>query len=127
MKFLIVDDNAKMREIIRITLCNEEDSVLECSDGNEALKMYSDNMPDLVLMDIQMKAMNGMLASAKILDSYPDSKIIILTDHDTPTFRMAAKDIGVLAFFSKEDLFKVKDFINSFNNKQMLNKGINYA
>ncbi len=111
MKFLIVDDNDEMRKIIRESICNETDSIHECSDGEEAIQSYPEFLPDYVIMDIRMKTVNGLVATKLINEKYPDSHVVIVTDYDIPSFRHAALDAGACAFFSKENLLKVKEFI----------------
>ena len=113
MKFLIVDDKEDMRKIIQQTVCTEEDIIVECSDGDEAVDIYAKLQPDFVLMDIRMKSLNGIQATKIIQEQFPDAQIIIVTDYDTPSFREAAKKAGALAFFSKDNLMIVKEFINN--------------
>ncbi len=113
MKFLIVDDKEDMRKIIRQTVCGIEDSIVECSDGDEAVDIYTKQRPDFVLMDIRMKNLNGIQATKTINKKFPDARVLIVTDYDIPSFREAAKKAGAVDFFSKENLIKVKEFINN--------------
>jgi DNA-binding NarL/FixJ family response regulator len=113
MKFLIIDDNPRMRKIIVRTICSNEDSYKECSDGIEANKAYAEYHPDFVLMDIQMKTMNGLVAAKKLLEQFPKARIIIITDYDRPSFRQAAFKAGAFAFVSKENLFEVRKHIKN--------------
>ena len=112
MKYLIIDDNPDMLKLIRQEVCSEEDCVVECSDGEGALDFYSKHLPDFVLMDVKMKKVNGIAATKMIIDKFPNAKIIIITNFDTKIFRIAAKRAGAIAFFSKENLFEVKNYIN---------------
>ncbi len=111
MKFLIVDDNSGMRQIIRQTVCVNGDIFIECSNGNEALSLYAYHKPDYVLMDIQMKGIDGIKTTRKILEKFSNARIIIITDYDTPAFRSAAKRVGAYGFVSKENLIDVKKYI----------------
>jgi len=113
VKYLIVDNKEDMRKIIQQAVCTEEDIIVECSDGDEAVDVYAKLQPDIVLMDIRMKNMNGIQATKIILEQFPDACILIITDYDSPAFRNAAKNAGATAFFSKENLIQVKDFINN--------------
>ncbi|MEW5798135.1 MAG: response regulator transcription factor [Bacteroidota bacterium] len=104
MKFLIVDDNAGMREMIRDIICKENDSVMECSDGAEAVSAYPQFLPDYVLMDIEMKGVDGFLATEKIYQDDPQAKIIFITSHNTSAFRAKAKKLRATGFVTKENL-----------------------
>ncbi len=59
------------------------------------------NMPDVVIVDLQMPVMDGTETSAIILQKYPDVKIIILTMHDSSKFILHMMDMGVHAFLLK--------------------------
>lgn len=101
---LIVDDNAAMREAIRATACSNEDTVIERMDGSEALEAYSQHRPDYVLMDIRMKQMDGLTATAQIHAFDPKAKVIMVSDFGSPAFRLAAKRAGATGFVLKEQL-----------------------
>jgi two-component system, NarL family, response regulator DegU len=112
VKYLIIDDNKNMRQIIRQTISTESDSILECSDGEEAVKAYTSFLPDFVLMDIHMKKMDGLKATNKILEKFPDARIIIITENDTSSFRSAAAKAGALTLISKENLILLKEYLH---------------
>ncbi len=107
MKFMIVDDNAGMREMIRDVACGENDSVLECSDGREAVSSFSKFHPDYVLMDIEMKEMDGFTATENIYKQDSTAKIIFITSHNTSAFRLKAKMMKAAGFVTKENLFEL--------------------
>ncbi len=80
-KILIVEDNEKNRVLVRDILEYYGYKVLEATDGAEGVKMATEHMPDLILMDIQMPVMDGITAG-KILKNDPGTKgikIIALT------------------------------------------------
>ena len=121
MKYLIVDDNRNMRNIIKQVICTEEDTVAECSDGDSVIDAYTKFQPDIVLMDIEMGRVDGIEATKKIKEKFPAARIIIITDYATPSFSYAAMKEGALGFFSKEDLYEVKNYIKSYI-KLIINK-----
>lgn len=104
MKIMIVDDNAGMREMIRSIACVGNDDVLECSDGAEAVSSYSIFHPDYVLMDVEMKQMDGFEATERIIQQNPDAKIIFVTNYNASAFRLKAKMLHAVGFVTKENL-----------------------
>ncbi len=112
MKYMIVDDNAGMREMIRETACSEHDAVLECSDGIEAVSAFATFHPDIVLMDIEMKKMDGFTASEKIYQQDPNARIIFITSHNTSAFRMKAKLMKAAGFVTKENLSELTNLLH---------------
>jgi DNA-binding NarL/FixJ family response regulator len=105
--FLIAEDNARMRESIKRYLCSkipDHHTVVEATDGGEAIELYERVHPDWVLMDIGMEPMDGLAASRVIRAAHPDAKIIILTNYDEVRYRTAAREAGAKAFILKEHL-----------------------
>lgn len=82
MNLLIVEDNARMRQMIKNIVVDLADEIAECDDGDDALAVYSARKPDWVLMDIQMKNTNSIAATRQILAEYADAKIVIVTNYD---------------------------------------------
>ena len=109
---MIVDDNAGMREMIRESVCTEKDIVMECSDGAEAVSAFSAFHPDYVLMDIEMKEMDGFTAAEKIYKNDPAAKIIFVTSHNTSAFRTKAKVLKVFGFVTKENLSELTHLLH---------------
>ena len=54
MKILIVDDDQRIRQMIKTILAGDEVVICECSNGAEAYACYAEHQPDWVLMDITM-------------------------------------------------------------------------
>ena len=64
---LIVDDNPKVRRLLRMAVGKDAREVLEAEDGVEALQRYRETQPDIVLMDVRMPHMDGLAATRAIL------------------------------------------------------------
>ena len=75
MKFLIVDDHAGFRRTIRAFL--PAGIVVECEDGAEVLARYAAEQPDWVLMDIEMRGMDGFTAARKLKEKFPDASLTV--------------------------------------------------
>jgi len=76
---LIVDDAAVMRIRLRDILENRYKVVAEASNGQEALDMYESYRPDFVTLDITMPQLNGLEALSKLIEAYPDAKVVIVS------------------------------------------------
>ena len=108
---LIVDDNREMRQLIRSIVSKVVDEVFECEDGDEALAAFTKHHPDWVVMDVEMKRMDGLQATAQLITHYPQAKIIIVTKHADTQTREAASEAGACAFCSKDDLLSLRSLI----------------
>lgn len=108
---LIVEDNLSMRRLIKSVVEDLALSVHECADGSEALEAYQDVMPEWVLMDVEMKEMDGFTATREIIETYPNAKIMILTKYSTSRMREEAKKAGACEYVLKEDLLTIRQII----------------
>ena len=81
MKILIVDDNERIRKIIRKLLYNlyTPNEFIECENGEEAVVIFSEEHPDLVLMDIVMDRLDGLQTTKRIVEKNKTAKIIIVS------------------------------------------------
>ncbi len=104
MKILIVDDSKKIRDMIKSILINSVEEILECENGADAIRIYEQQHPDCVLMDIEMQPVDGIKATGLIKSTDPDARIIIVTQHDSQEFREKAQEAGADSFLSKENL-----------------------
>src|SRR5947209_1964835 len=102
MKLLIIDDNASVRRVIRGIVASFADEIHECADGMDALAAYIAHTPDLVLMDIAMKKLDGIAATKQIRLAHPAAKIIIVTDYDDLALREVARSAGACGYVPKE-------------------------
>ncbi len=87
-KVLIADDHEVVRDGLRNILVNSGSMMIigEANDGNEAYSLYDKLRPDVVIMDISMPNMNGIAATKKIKDRFPEARILILTMHDNQEY-----------------------------------------
>ena len=111
MKILIVDDCERMRKMIRTFVADLTSDIVECSDGSEALEAYRKHRPDIVLMDLKMVRMDGLAATSQILESFPHTRIVIVSQWDDAPFRDAARRAGAEAVVSKSDLLPLRSIL----------------
>ena len=113
MKVLIVDDNPGIRRLLRRVLCEIATSYVECSDGAEALAVYSGQLPDVVLMDIRMPNVDGLKATRQIRNFDPNARVIIVTDFDDPEVRSTALEAGACGYSLKQNLTDLPRLVSS--------------
>jgi two-component system cell cycle response regulator DivK len=80
-KILIVEDNPANMRLIRMVLKTKGYSVLEATDGEEALTVATEGRPDLIVMDIQLPKMDGLEVTRKLRQApeFRQTPIIALT------------------------------------------------
>ena len=104
IKVLICDDQEIVCEgLRRILESDDEISVLgSAHNGIEALEQIEKAKPDLVLMDLKMPEMNGVIATRKIREKYPDIRILILTTFDDDEWLFDAIRSGASGYLLKD-------------------------
>jgi two-component system, NarL family, response regulator LiaR len=100
---LIVDDHAVVRRGIRALLEAEGDCVVvgEASSGGEAVLLAADLVPDVVLMDLVMPAMDGVEATRLLKQRSPRSHVIVLTSYHEDEHIFPAIRAGALSYLLK--------------------------
>ena len=103
---MLVEDSPSIREIVKDTLQDQftSMSIIEASDGVEAFQKIGSQPPHLIFMDISLPGENGLELTEKIKSKYPDVIVIILTSHDSPQYREAAKRCKANHFLSKSSI-----------------------
>lgn len=101
-KILIVDDSALMRKIIKNALIrNGYSNIIEAEDGESACKIYDEEQPNLILMDIIMKNKSGLEALAYIQKSSIKSKVVMCSAMTQNTLVVEAIKLGAVDFITK--------------------------
>lgn len=108
---MVVDDNKQMRDMLRETLTPIPCSIIECSNGKEAVESYDASLPDWVLMDVMMEPMNGIAALAEIKKHHPEAKVIMVTNSVEEDVRITSFKAGATAFVRKEFLYQIPELI----------------
>lgn len=104
VRALLADDHALVRAGIRALLGEMEGVtiVAEASNGREALAMAREHHPNLLIMDISMKELNGIEVTARIHEESPQLPILILSMHDTEEFVRRALAAGAAGYLVKD-------------------------
>ena len=107
MTIMIVEDNLYMREMIKKIIIQGFEGLIEFSEfsnGIESVEQYEHSQPDVVLMDIALKGMDGFCASKCIKKIDPNAKIIVVSQYDEDEFKEYAEELGISAYISKDQL-----------------------
>jgi len=105
MKITITDDDAIVVSSLKTILeASGEISVLGTgNNGEEAIKLFSEHQPDVVLIDIQMPVMTGLEAAENIIAKNPSAKILFLTTFADDDYIYKALSIGAKGYILKQD------------------------
>ena len=105
MKIVIVDDDILVSSALKTIL--EAGGEVEVTgtgqDGKDAVRLYDELLPDVLLMDIRMKDMNGLDAAEQILKRHTDAKILLLTTFSDDEYIVKALKYGVKGYL---DVYK---------------------
>lgn len=103
VKVMITDDHSLIREGLKQLLELEGDfQVAEACDGIECMEKLKEQIPDVLLLDINMPRMNGLEVLQKIKDEKIDVKILVLTVHNEVEYLLKAVDIGINGYLLKD-------------------------
>jgi DNA-binding NarL/FixJ family response regulator len=104
VRVLLVDDDPLVRTGLSMILGSAPDLtvVAEAGDGDEAVQQVARHAPDVVIMDIRMRRMNGLVATAAVLARPRPPKVLILTTFDLDEYVFEALAAGASGFLLKE-------------------------
>ncbi|MBO0995995.1 response regulator [Bacillus sp. SD088] len=114
---MLVDDHSLLRSGLKLLLQKKPfiKIVGEASDGHEALRMYEDLKPDLLILDISMPKLDGIQVLKKIKKRHENSKVIVLTMHEDKEYVTLAIQAGADGYIPKaavdEELYTAIDSI----------------
>jgi len=106
VRILIADDHEVVRRGVRslLTSRKEWDVCGEAVDGRDAVKKAKELKPDVVVLDISMPDLNGFEAARLIHKEVPQSKILILSQHNVSEMLQTALDAGARGYVSKSEV-----------------------
>ena len=112
IRVVVVDDHEVVRRGLA-SLFNGEDITIvgEASNGEEAVQQTLEHRPDVVLMDIRMPESDGLEALEKIRDQFPDTRVVMLSTYDNPTYVARSVALGACDYVLKGS--PRKDLINA--------------
>ena len=105
MKIVIVDDDKLVAMSLKMIIeASNEATVLACGhSGNEAVVLYDEYNPDILLMDIRMEEMSGLEAGEEIINKHEDAKVLFLTTFNDDEYIVKALSIGAKGYIIKQE------------------------
>jgi DNA-binding NarL/FixJ family response regulator len=106
LKVVLVDDQTVFRNVAKSVLERDGgcDIVGEAEDGKEAVRLVETCDPDVVVMDIQMSELGGIEATRQILQTHPETNIVLVSMGSDTEYPRLAREIGALGFLPKRSL-----------------------
>ena len=105
MRVVIIDDDRLVCQSLKTILQSDEDIevVAMGHDGHEAVALFTQLQPDVLLMDIRMDRMTGLEACRCILSEFPDARILFLTTFLDDEYIVQALRLGAKGYILKQD------------------------
>ncbi|PWJ44763.1 response regulator transcription factor [Sediminitomix flava] len=104
IRIILVDDHTVVRDGIKLLLSQHQELKVigEAANGEEALELYNQTTPDLVVMDIRMPVMNGLEATRQLVMHDPSAKVLILSMHNDDDYILHAVRNGASGYILKD-------------------------
>lgn len=131
---MLADDHQLLRSGIKLLLQLQPgiEVVGEAADGWEAIKLFEQLRPDILLLDISLPGIDGLDCLQEIRGRYPEAKIIMLTMHDAEYYVKRAMQAGAAGYLHKSqaaaELYQALDVVRSgeiylrqYDSKRLLN------
>lgn len=105
IRLLLVDDEARVRQGLRMCMAGEPDFdvVGEAEEGGEAVSLAHELHPDVVVLDVRMRGVDGLEAARRLAISEPSAHVVILSLQDDSGTRKEAIASGASAFVGKQE------------------------
>ena len=103
-RILIVDDHPMVAQGIQSVLESYDDLqvVATLSNGREVVDQLETLRPDVILMDLNMPEMGGLTATEMVLEQRPQTRVLVLSMHDSPEYISSALNHGAMGYVLKD-------------------------
>ena len=101
---LLAEDNANFRKSLKllVELDGDIDVVGEAKNGSDAVRLTKKLHPEVIVMDIAMPLLNGLQATRQIMDTFPFTRVLILSANSDPEYVMQAVTSGASGYLIKQ-------------------------
>lgn len=125
MRVIVIDDDAVVVSSLGIVLGAQEDIEVVGSgtSGEDAVRLWDEQHPDVGLFDIQMPGMDGLEAAERILGADPDARIVFLTTFSDDEYIVRALRLGARGYLIKQDVATIAPALRSVMRGQSVMEG----
>ena len=104
IRVVVADDHQSVRDALRAVLTTDDDIdvVGEAADGREATEQAAALRPDVLLIDVTMPGMNGFEATKAVAESYPKTRVLVITRHAEPAYVRDFLRVGASGYVLKQ-------------------------
>ena len=125
MRVIIVDDDPIVAKSLSLILSAEADiePIATSTSGDDAISLFEEHLPDVLLMDIQMPGRDGLSAAEEILSRHPGARIIFLTTFSDDEYIVRALRLGTRGYLIKQDISTIAPALRSVMAGQVVLEG----
>lgn len=121
MNVIIIDDDPLVVDSLKTIVAANYIDVLGIGySGEDAIRLYKDKKPSLVMLDIRMEGMSGIEATKEILEYDPNAKILLITTFKDDEYIKAALDLGCRGYILKENIKGIIPAIKAIESGNMV-------
>ena len=115
MRVIIVDDDPIVAKSLSLILSVEADiePIATGTRGDDAITLFEECLPDVLLMDIQMPGCDGLSAAEEILSRHPGARIVFLTTFSDDEYIVRALRMGARGYLIKQDVAQIAPALRS--------------
>ena len=125
MRVIIVDDDPIVAKSLSLILSIEADiePIATGTRGDDAITLFEECLPDVLLMDIQMPGCDGLSAAEEILSRHPGARIVFLTTFSDDEYIVRALRLGTRGYLIKQDISTIAPALRSVMAGQVVLEG----
>ncbi len=125
MRVIIVDDDPIVAKSLSLILSVEADiePIATGTRGDDAITLFEECLPDVLLMDIQMPGCDGLSAAEEILSRHPGARIVFLTTFSDDEYIVRALRLGTRGYLIKQDISTIAPALRSVMAGQVVLEG----
>lgn len=125
MRVIIVDDDPIVAKSLSLILSAEIDiePIATGTRGDDAITLFEECLPDVLLMDIQMPGCDGLSAAEEILSRHPGARIVFLTTFSDDEYIVRALRLGTRGYLIKQDISTIAPALRSVMAGQVVLEG----